>query len=94
MTNEADYSVYVAPSATRDIDRLPGHIRQRVRRLIRTLAQAPRPLGSLELREAPGLYRIRLEKWRIIYQVDDEARTVAVLRVRLKTGPETYHDIV
>jgi mRNA interferase RelE/StbE len=73
--------------------RLPGHVRQRARRAISQLGEQPRPLGAKELRDRPGYYRMRLDDWRIIYQADDGTRTVTVLRVRRKTGPETYQDL-
>jgi mRNA interferase RelE/StbE len=68
-------------------------MRQRARRVIQSLAQEPRPAGSKELQDQPGLYRIRLDRWRIIYQIDDENQIVTLLRIRLKTGPETYEDL-
>jgi mRNA-degrading endonuclease RelE of RelBE toxin-antitoxin system len=50
-------------------------------------------VAARELRDRPGYYRIRLNGWRVIYQVDDEAQTVTILRVRRKIGPETYEDL-
>ena len=47
------------------------------------------PAGLL----GPKRYRIRLVRWRIIYRIDDDDQTVLILRVRRKTGPETYEDI-
>ena len=73
--------------------RLPGHVRQRARRLVSHLAGEPRPVGAKELRDRPAYYRLRLDDWRVIYRVDDEGQTVTVLRVRRKTGPETYQEL-
>ncbi|MCL4861516.1 MAG: hypothetical protein KJZ93_19010 [Caldilineaceae bacterium] len=39
------YTVYVLPRALQEIKRLPGHVRQRVKRLIDDLAEDPRPPG-------------------------------------------------
>ena len=72
---------------------MPGNYRQRARRLIEALTDAPRPSGAKELRDLPGRYRIRLNGWRIIYHLDDENLIILILRVRRKTGPETYQDI-
>lgn len=43
------YTVYVTPRAWDEIKMLPGHVRQRVRRVIAALADEPRPSESKEL---------------------------------------------
>lgn len=79
--------------AQRVLRTLPGRYRQRARRMVEGLASRPRPSGALELRNHPGVYRLRLNGWRVIWRVDDEARVVLVLGIRAKTGPETYDDL-
>ena len=39
------------------------------------------------------MYRLWLNDWRIIYQVDDEAGAALVIGIRRKTGPETYESL-
>lgn len=87
------YRIRIHPEAARQVERLPGHVRQRVRRLIRGLALDPRPAEAGELREMPGRYRIRIDRWRLVYRVDDDVLVVVVLRTGLKTGPEFYEDL-
>ncbi len=87
------YRVRITETAKKELRGLPGYVRQRARRIVTSLRDEPRPTGAKELRDRPGYYRIRLIKWRIIYRVDDEANEVLVLRVRRKTGPETYEDL-
>jgi mRNA interferase RelE/StbE len=72
---------------------MPGHYRQRARRLMESLANNPQPTGAKELRDLPSRYRLRLNGWRIIYHLDEENLTVLILRVRRKTGPEIYQDL-
>lgn len=84
------YLVRQTADAERDIRRLPGHVRQRVRRLIASLADAPIPASARELRDRPGRYRVRVDGWRIICRVYPVDQAVLILRVRRKTGPETY----
>jgi mRNA interferase RelE/StbE len=43
------YTVYITPTAWDEVKDLPGHIRQRVRRAIATLADEPRPAESKTL---------------------------------------------
>ncbi len=86
------YRIRLSDEARRDLLELPGNVRQRVRRSIAALEGAPRPRGAKELRERAGVYRQRLERWRIIYHVVDDDLLVIVLAVRRKTGPRTYDD--
>lgn len=63
------------------------------KRAIQALAITPPPPRSLELRDHPGRYRLRVETWRIVYRVDDADQVVTILAVRRKTGPETCADL-
>jgi mRNA interferase RelE/StbE len=45
----SSYTVYVTPTAWDEVQDLPGHIRQRVRRAIAALAGEPRPTESRAL---------------------------------------------
>lgn len=86
------YRLKFEAGVLRDIERLPGHVRQRIKRTIYSLADNPRPPGAIELRNQPGRYRIRLDDWRILYRIDDEDLIVTLVKVGLKTGPEFYKE--
>jgi mRNA interferase RelE/StbE len=89
------YRVYVTPDALAEIRNLPGHVRQRVKRAIRELADKPLPKGSREL-DLPdfenNLCWLRLDNWRVIYAVTESENTVDVLAVR-KRPPYDYGDL-
>jgi mRNA interferase RelE/StbE len=87
------YRIEITETARKEVKSLPGNIRQRVRRVINSLANNPLPRQAKELRNMPGRYRIRLDDWRIIYRVEREKVLILILRVRRKTGPETYEGI-
>jgi mRNA interferase RelE/StbE len=93
MPNSMPYRIRITETAEREIRRLPGHVRQRARQAVSHLGEEPRSAGAKELRERPGFYRVRLDGWRIIYQIDDQIQMVTILRARRKTGPETYQDL-
>ena len=48
------YKVYATPRALKETKDLPGHMRQRVKRAVRALADNPRPANSKDL-DVPGL---------------------------------------
>lgn len=89
------FRVYVTPTAWKEIKQLPGNIRQRIRRAIGELPSEPRPHTSQPL-ELPGvereIRRIRLDRWRIVYCVDEVERTIDVMAVR-KRPPYDYGDL-
>jgi mRNA interferase RelE/StbE len=87
------YRLSTTVQARDDLRNLPGHVRQIALRIVNSLAEDPRPPEARELREKPGRYRIRLQRWRLIYRVYDEDRAALLLRVRRKTGPEIYEDL-
>ena len=87
------YRLSISELAEWEIRRLPGNAKQRIRRIVNGLASNPYPPETKELRGRPGRYRLRLDKWRIIYRVDEDTALVEILRVRRKTGPEIYEDI-
>ena len=97
------YTVYVIPSAWDEVKDLPGHIRQRVRHAIASLADEPRPAESKALvhpsqqevappEPARELRRIRLERWRIVYAITETDQAIDVLTVR-KRPPYDYGDL-
>ncbi|MBI2876186.1 MAG: type II toxin-antitoxin system RelE/ParE family toxin [Candidatus Tectomicrobia bacterium] len=88
-----NYRIKYTDEAKRALHTLPGRYRQRARRIIEGLAIDPRPATAKELRDRPGRFRVRLNGWRIIYRVDDEEQVVTILAIRIKKGPETYHNL-
>jgi mRNA interferase RelE/StbE len=70
-------------------------MRQRVRRAVDGLADDPHPPRSRRLRTervTPELYRLRLDRWRIVYGIAEEDKVVDVLAVR-KRPPYDYGDL-
>lgn len=95
------YQVEIIAEAQREVRRLPGNIRQRVIREIRRLQTELRPPESCSLRLEkfgvqllPGqdLRRFRLDKWRIVYLIEEEYKLVWVLAIR-KRPPYQYDDL-
>jgi mRNA interferase RelE/StbE len=75
------YRIFVERQAERALRRrIAPENASRVRRALDGLAEDPRPQGSTSLQGRPG-YRIRVGDYRIVYEVDDEQRTVTVFQV-------------
>ena len=77
----ASYSLEIKRSAAREIEVLPT---KKDRRLdvdrITKLADDPRPPGSEKLAD-DDRFRVRQGPYRIVYEIDDAARVVCIIKV-------------
>ncbi len=72
----------MAPSVDRTLARLPEKAAAAVVEfLVGPLSQDPRKMGHAHRRELEGLWAARRGPYRVIYEIDDEARRIRVLRV-------------
>ena len=76
------YEVWLEGRAERDLKRLPPEQFAQLIPHIQALAEDPRPAGSRKLTGSRNDWRIRVGSYRVIYEVDDEAKAVRVMRVR------------
>lgn len=96
------YRLWLRPAVHRDRRRLPGNVRQRIKRLLDDLQREPRPPESrvLELPdsiprrilEAWEVRRARVEDWRVVYAIAEGEEQVAILLVA-RRPPYRYEDI-
>jgi len=75
-----NYTVLILPRAQKELAQLPAESYDRVRDAIRALAQVQRPHGCLKLTAREG-WRVRVGDYRVVYELDDQRRTVTVLHV-------------
>jgi mRNA interferase RelE/StbE len=79
----AAYELRITPAAAKELDALPRKKdRQAVVERIRTLADEPRPRGSVKLSGEEALYRLRQGRYRIVYTIEDDRLVVVVIRVK------------
>ncbi len=84
------YRLRIPKSVQAEIGRLPGNVRQRVKRAIAGLAFEPRPENATELEdELAGFWRLKLDDYRIIYTIADDLIVIEIVRVGKRT-PKTY----
>jgi len=76
-----DHQVLVLPVAVKDLAKIPKRDQQRIRSTLGSFAQNPRPPGCVRL-TGSEYWRVREGDWRIIYEIDDTAHKVTVLRIR------------
>lgn len=76
------YRLRLKRTAEADLDGLPRPLFDRINERILALREEPRPVGVRKLQGGVEGWRIRVGDYRIIYQIDDGARTVTIIRVR------------
>ena len=74
------YRVEILRRAEKSLRKLPRHEFERVRDAIRTLGDDPRPVGCKKLVGRDG-WRIRVGRYRVIYEIEDTIRIVLILDV-------------
>jgi mRNA interferase RelE/StbE len=75
-----NYALRILPRAEKDLAALDPKSYGPIKNKIYSLAQDPRPPGCRKLRGYPA-WRIRLGNYRVVYEIDDTARTITILRV-------------
>ena len=76
------YEVYLERSAESDLKRMPTSVFHRIIPEIKTLAKNPRPSGCLKIIGSKNDWRIRIGDYRVVYEIDEKARAVRIMRVR------------
>lgn len=74
------YRVSVLRRAQKVLATIASSDYERVGDALRELAQKPRPAGCKKLVGRPG-WRLRVGRFRIIYEIDDNARSVTILDI-------------
>ena len=76
----AGYSLFFKESAQKDLDGIPRKNLRKILSRIKALAGDPRPPGCEKL-TGQNRYRVRQGRYRIVYAVQPEERTVIVVKV-------------
>jgi len=76
------YEVYFEKAAENDLKRLPTTTFHRIIPHIKALAGNPRPASCRKLTGSKNDWRIRIGDYRIVYEIDEKAKAVRIMRVR------------
>ena len=75
------YRVALTTSADKELHSLPVKMIARMMPRLENLATTPRPPGCKKLRGGDKEWRIRIGDYRIVYVIDDDAKTIDVTRI-------------
>jgi mRNA interferase RelE/StbE len=74
------HAVSILRRAQRELEDLPPDVYRRIAVALRDLANNPRPPGCQKL-SGRDAWRIRVGDYRVLYEIDDPARTVLVVHI-------------
>lgn len=86
----ASYKIEYKKSVEKDLRKIPSTQLKGIIAKIQNLATNPHPNGSVKLRGATELFRIRFADYRILYQVIDDRLIILVIKVGHRR--EVYRD--
>lgn len=74
------YQIEFTKGALKQLKKLPTDIKELIDSKILELADEPRPSGVKKLQGNDSLYRIRVNDYRVIYQIQDDVLLVTVVK--------------
>lgn len=77
----ASYNLEFKKGAERELRAISAPDLRRVTQRIRALAETPRPTGAQLLKGEGRYWRVRQGDYRIVYDVDDDRRTITILKI-------------
>lgn len=75
------YRIELSPAAVRALRKLDPTARRRIQAAVELLADDPRPPSATRLVGGAGEWRIRTGDYRVLYEIEDDALLVLVIRV-------------
>lgn len=76
----ASYRLFIKPSAVKEIEATSKRDRQRIVDRIKRLSEDPRAPACEKL-SGQERYRVRQGRYRVVYSIDDQEKTVVVYKV-------------
>ncbi|HSE91013.1 MAG TPA: type II toxin-antitoxin system RelE/ParE family toxin [Candidatus Binatia bacterium] len=76
------HEVFLERAAERDLKALSLTVYDRVVSHLKALSRNPRPAGCKKITGSRSDWRIRIGDYRVIYEIDDRAKVIRVMRIR------------
>ena len=77
----ASFKLFLKPSAEKELRKIPPPSIGKILSKIGELAETPRPFGVKLMKGEERFFRLRHADYRIIYDVDDVARVVTIIKI-------------
>ena len=80
MGENKGFKVYITPSASKELEKLPKKIKQQITEFIKTLDE-PFFSSSRKLQGRDNTYRVRIGDYRILYKIYIKKHSVIIINV-------------
>jgi mRNA interferase RelE/StbE len=84
------YHIEFTRPAQKEFAKLDPVVKQRISDAVVELEKNPRPSGCVALKGYKSTYRIRIGKFRVIYEVQDKVLLILVIRIAKRE--DVYND--
>jgi mRNA interferase RelE/StbE len=84
------YELLIERRAEKDLKKLEPFLFAVAVEKIKSLSKNPHPPGSRKLSGSQNDWRIRIGDYRVLYEIDNKARTIKIMRVKHRR--EVYRD--
>jgi mRNA interferase RelE/StbE len=75
------YAVSIRRSAQKELESIPSPFFEKIEESMLALGNSPRPTGCKMLKGAEKSWRIRIGNYRLVYEIDDTARAITVIKI-------------
>jgi len=74
------YQIKLTPTAVQQIQKLAYNVKQQIAAKLQELTFNPRPDDAARLNGVEDLYKVRVEQYRIIYQIQEDSLSLTVVK--------------
>jgi mRNA interferase RelE/StbE len=75
------YQIKLDRRVEKELDKIPNKIFDKIKKVIRSLKNNPRPLGVKKLTNLEH-WRIRVGEYRILYEIDDKDKVITIFKIK------------
>lgn len=75
------FVISLARSAEKSLKQLPEPLKTRIIKSVQALAHDPQPVGCKKMAGTRSTYRIRIQNYRVVYDLDQYQITILVLKI-------------
>jgi mRNA interferase RelE/StbE len=91
LSGPGSYAIQYDPRAAKELAKLDRPVARRIVKVVDALGAQPRPRGARALAGYPGLWRVRIGDYRVIYAIKEAELVVLALRVAHRS--EVYRNL-
>jgi mRNA interferase RelE/StbE len=85
------YEIFIEKKAEKDLRKLPKNYQKKIIQKILNLKNNPKPVDARKITSSENYYRIRVDDYRIIYEINYKEKRINIFRIRHRK--EAYRNL-